>query len=188
VFEGATTTLVLISGLPGTGKSTLAEALGAVTGWPVLAVDDVAERYPPPEIREDPRFWEAVVAELLGLARSRLAAGSSVILDSVFMGRDRHDARDLAAETGARFFPVHTCVGDEGEWESRVSRRRRDASSPGVASWEDVCRQRVGFQPWPPGTAVVADATRPVAENLRAVVSALSDPETVFTPRAESEA
>src|SRR5260370_41793666 len=36
-------TLIVVSGAPGTGKSTIAAALAAELGWPLLALDTVKE-------------------------------------------------------------------------------------------------------------------------------------------------
>ena len=44
--------LVVVGGLPGTGKSTLAEALGEVLGWPVLRSDEIRKEQAGLDIRE----------------------------------------------------------------------------------------------------------------------------------------
>src|SRR5688500_12495001 len=69
------TTLVIFSGLPGTGKSTLADKLARELCWPLLRIDDVVG-----EVPENPNvaFWDSKVAILLGLTDTQLELGLSV--------------------------------------------------------------------------------------------------------------
>jgi predicted kinase len=177
---------VIFSGLPGTGKSVLADRLARELRWPLLRIDDIAACMPASSDRETFAFWDQAIAALLLLAESQLKLGVSVIADSVFMDLDRFHARAIARETGARFLPVHTFVSDEGVWEQRVAGRHA-ASDPadGVASWEQVRRQQNGYRPWESGTALFADAVQPLEENFAAVLAFVTGPEPHLAPLPE---
>ncbi len=73
--------LVIFSGLPGVGKSTLAEKLARKLRWPLLKIDDVIGQVP-----ENPgiEFWDSKVDVLLNLVNTQLELGLDVIVDSVF--------------------------------------------------------------------------------------------------------
>jgi predicted kinase len=182
---------VLFSGLPGTGKSTLADRLAHELRWPLLRIDDIASLLGSAADHGTVAFWDRAIAALLYLTEAQLKLGVNVIADSVFMDRDRYHARAIARQTGARFLPVHTFVSDELVWEQRVTARHA-ASAPadGVASWERIQVQRRGFRPWEPGTALPVDTIRPPEENFAAVLAYVTDPgtkirslpETAFTP------
>jgi predicted kinase len=182
---------VLFSGLPGTGKSSLADRLARELRWPLLRIDDVSAGLMPAPDPGSLSFWDRAIAALLRLTEAQLQFGVSVIVDSVFMDRDRLHARAIARENGARFLPVHTFVSDERVWERRVSERFA-ASDPadGVATWERIQVQRRGFRPWEPGTALQVDAVQPLEENFAAVLAFVNGrgpeltplPEETFTP------
>ncbi len=185
-----TPTLVILSGLPGTGKSTVAEGLEAELGWRRIAIDELADGPPAGAARDDPRYWDEAVGRLLGLVASLLADGVSVIVDSVFMGSDRLHARAIARVVGARFRPIHTFLSDGAVWERRV-RARWEGSDPadGVATWDEILVQRGRFAPWEPGTALFLDACRPVDE-LRGAAAAFArdpDPDLVSLPEGPFE-
>ena len=177
---------VLFSGLPGTGKSSLAERLARELHWPLLRIDDVAACLPAEMDRNTLSFWDRAIAALLLLVQAQLKLEVSVIADSVFMNLDRFHARAIARETGARFLPVHTCVSDESVWEQRVT-ARFTASDPadGVASWERIQVQRRGYRPWEPGTALFVDSVRPVVQNYAAVLAFVTGPDPRLEPLAE---
>jgi predicted kinase len=182
--------LIIFSGLPGTGKSILANRLARDLHLPLLRIDDLAACMPPGMNREETAFWDGAIAAMLLLAKAQLELGVSVILDSIFMNLERFHARAIARQSGARFLPVYTFISDEVIWNERVTQRSA-ASKPedGLASWEQVQMQQRWFRKWEAGTAIFLDAVRPEEENYAALRDALMAstplvplPEVAFTP------
>ena len=155
-------TLVIFSGLPGTGKSTLADRLARELRWPLLRVDDVAGNVPPDA---DYHFWDEKVLVLLAIAEEQLKLGVNVIADSVFMGADRLHAQEIAQKHGAIFRPVYCFVSNETLWEKRVNERVNILEHSGVATWAQIQHQRQWFAPWDPGTSLFVDAVDPGEQN-----------------------
>jgi len=106
--EAATIRLVLVGGLPGTGKSTLAGGLSAATGWPLLRSDVLRKELAGLRPSESAatafqagmygaEATASVYAELLSRAALLLRSGRSVILDATWT---RQCWRDAANELG----------------------------------------------------------------------------------------
>jgi len=108
-------TFVIFSGLPGTGKSTLANRLARDLRWPLLRIDDVAGNVPSDA---DYHFWDEKILILLTIAEEQLKLGVSVIADSVFMGADRVHAQEIASKHSAIFRPIYCFVSDEATWKN----------------------------------------------------------------------
>jgi predicted kinase len=172
-------TLVIFSGLPGTGKSTLADHLARELRWPLLRIDDVAGEVPP---GADYRFWDEKILVLLTIAEAQLALGISVIADSVFMGADRVHAQEIAQKHGVIFRPVYCFVSDEALWERRVNERVAALQHPSVATWEQIQHQRQWFAPWQPGTGLFIDTVKPVDQNYAKALEFVTSPETALVP------
>ena len=67
------TRLIIFSGFPGTGKSTLAGRLARELRWPLLCIDDVIGDVP--ENAGIP-FWDSRVAILLDVVGNAVGIGS----------------------------------------------------------------------------------------------------------------
>jgi predicted kinase len=171
--------LVIFSGLPGTGKSTLAWRLAHHLQWPLLCIDDMLGEIPP---QPTVRFWDAKVAILLGVVERQLELSLNVIVDSVFMHKDRLHAQALARQYHARFRPIHVYVSDEDLWRERVMKRFDELNDPDVATWERIQHQRMHFQPWEPGTAFFVDNVQPLEQNVADVLRFVTTDDLLLHP------
>lgn len=175
-------TLVIFSGLPGAGKSTLADKLARKLRWPLLRIDDVIG-----DVLEDPgiAFWDAKVDILLDLVNTQLELGLDVIVDSVFMNMDRQHAQELARKYGARFLPIYVFVSDDKIWERRVTQRYNELKHKDVASWERVQHQREHFREWEPQTALFIDSVHSFDQNFETVFEFVTNDNILLNPLSE---
>jgi broad-specificity NMP kinase len=57
--------IIIFSGLPGTGKNTLARWLAIELNIPLLRIDDIVETYADPIPEHNGAFWSKMIAILL---------------------------------------------------------------------------------------------------------------------------
>jgi predicted kinase len=184
-------TLIILSGLPGCGKTTLARLLVQELQLPILTIDDVVDAIPSHMTGHSERFWEDMVHILLHLVDAQLAWGRSVIVDSVFMGvdesqtqhswSDRQRAYEIAQRRGVNFRPIYLYISDEAVWRDRLTQRARQFPDAPVATWSQVDVQQRFFQPWQPGQALFLDGLKSVEDNFAAAIEFITNPQTLLT-------
>ena len=159
--------LIVFSGLPGTGKSALAETLGREMGIPVFAYDWLMGVIEPFEILPSSLIRGQIgYALLTRLARRQLMLGQSAMLDSVVgWASQREDWRMMAAEFGTAFYAIETICSDEALHRARLEGRIRGIPGWHELNWADIERSRTAYQAWE-GERLVVDAVQPLDENL----------------------
>ena len=119
---GDAVALVVVCGLPGVGKTTVAERVADHVDGAVLRTDVIRK-----ELFDEPEYseaeTEAVYTELISRARDRVTAGSSVVLDATFANaRFREDVREVGSRVADAFALVEV-VCEESVVERRIERR-----------------------------------------------------------------
>jgi uncharacterized protein len=170
--------LVLVGGLPGTGKTTVAGGLGDRFGAVVLSSDRIRKELagidpttpagaPYGEGLYAPERTEELYAELAHRAERLLARGESVILDASWTAqRNRDRAAGIARRTYSRLVQLE-CRADAEATSLRIRDRVGSASdaTPAIAT-----AMAVRADPWP--DAVPIPTTSSVAESLEAAAAA----------------
>jgi len=114
--------LVVVCGLPGVGKSTVAKRIAEHVDGEVLRTDVIRkELFPDPTYADSET--EAVYAELLSRARTLVADGDSVVLDATFADRRFRGAVTEAAASVADRFELVKVECDEAVVRRRIERR-----------------------------------------------------------------
>lgn len=124
--------LVVVCGLPGVGKSTVAELVADRVDGARIRTDVVRK-----DLLEDPSYSQAeryrVYEALFDRARDRLADGEDVVLDGTFRERTlRRRAADLADEQGVAFRLLKVEC-DEAVVTDRIADREDDPSDADAA-------------------------------------------------------
>ncbi len=154
-------TLVLLAGVTGTGKSTLASALGSELGWPVLDKDTSKSALLVGGLGEEaaaPLAYDLMFA----FAGDLLAQGMSVILDGpATFALSVENATTLAVGASARLKTV-LCTADIAVREARLMTRAGMPSQPNAPD-EPPLDEAQRFAHLPPDTLTV-DTDQPWAE------------------------
>jgi len=138
--------VIIVTGLIGTGKTTVAGKIGHALGCDVLSSDVIRKQLAGAPLTErhydnfqsglySAEYTQKTYEALFREGKERLKHGQSVILDASFKKRaDRLTAQRLAEENGAGFLAVE-CIADEDTIKRRLqNRQKRGAVSDG--RWE----------------------------------------------------
>ena len=144
--------LIVFSGLPGTGKSMLAEALGKHLRIPVFARDWLEATLLRCELnpaREGKSLGWVGYELLTTLAERQFMLEQSVILDSVASTQSiRNKWRQLAYQYGANWLVIECICSDESMHRSRLNDRQRHIPGWHELKWSDVEKVKQYYFPW----------------------------------------
>jgi predicted kinase len=140
--------LIVVAGLPGSGKSTMAVDLGRALNCAVLGVDQAEAAMWRAGVSQSAPTHHAAYLVVAALAAEQLALGHDVIVDAV-NGPEPARAQD------------------------RIERRSRNIEGFPEPTWEGVLRRRAEFPPWTDERLVI-DSVNSRAANLQAALGYLS--------------
>lgn len=134
---GARTTVLAMQGPPGAGKSTLARAVSARLGWPLLDKDDIKDLLDGQAEQAGALSYEI----LLRLVDRQLRQGVSVVCDSPLLARTYEGLQAIAQAAGARLLVVSCACPDQAVWQARVTARQgRGLPAHHTVDWAGVQR------------------------------------------------
>ena len=158
--------LIVLSGLPGTGKSAIADGLGRAIGAPVLSVDPIEDALLRSGIARDQPTGLAAYVVAATIAEASLAQGQAVVIDAVNGVVEAKDWwRDLADRFGVPLVVIETVCSDPELHHRRLESRSRALAAFPEPSWDAVVTRRAEWVDWTE-ERLVLDAVRPLAENL----------------------
>jgi aminoglycoside phosphotransferase family enzyme/predicted kinase len=192
-LERGTCRLVIVGGLPGTGKSTVSEALARRHSWSLLRSDVLRKELAglAPDEAAPSAFGDGIYTSdmttrtydaLLDEARRLLGLGVSVVVDASFVSaRARRAARSVADEADAEMVELR-CTVDRDEADRRMRSRLDAGDDASDADPAIAARLAATADPWPESTEI---STEGPLEQVVDVASAAANAVASITGRVE---
>jgi aminoglycoside phosphotransferase family enzyme/predicted kinase len=183
-LDAARVRLIVVGGLPGTGKSTLAAGLGDRLGATVLRSDEIRKELAglAPTTPADAPFGEGIYTPagtertydtLLDRATVALGLGESVVLDASWTHEPwRAAARAIAERTRSELVELR-CSAPTAVAAKRMHRRQAAHNDPSDATPAIAATMAASMPPWP--TATTIDTSGAPDTSLSCAVRALAD-------------
>jgi predicted kinase len=165
--------LIVLSGLPGSGKSMLAEGISRNLSIPVFSVDPI-----------EAAMWRGGLAKTetgiaaydvaIALADEHLRLGHCVIVDAVNpVEAPRAAWRSLAAKHRADLKIIECICADEAVHRRRVEARVRAIDGMPEVTWARVLQRRAEYEAWADARLVLDTSIDPPGKLLAAALSYL---------------
>ena len=162
--------LIVMGGLPGTGKTTIARALARRIGAMHVRIDSIEQAL------RDAGGTLAVGDEgyrvAYAVAEDNLRLGHAVVADSVNpLVITREAWRSVALRSEARCIEVEVVCSDAAEHRRRVESRQGDIEGLKLPSWQDVIERE--YEVWEQPHLVIDTAMMGVEEAAGVIEAAL---------------
>lgn len=168
-----------MAGLPGAGKSTIAEVIGARLGAAVVSVDPLESAILRAGIDEDQPTGLAAYLVAETLAESVLVTGHSVIVDAVnAVDPAREQWVALAQRQGEQLRFIEVVCSDPAVHRSRLENRNRELPHVAEPSWHAVEQSLDEYALWSGTSAAVGritlDSAKALGVNVEAALAFLA--------------
>jgi len=163
--------LVIMSGLPATGKTAVARAVAHEVGAVHLRIDIIEQAVVRAGAGVHP-LGPAGYTIAYALAEDLLRQGFTVIADCVNpLAVTRQDWRDVAASAGVDHLDVEVVCSEPAEHQRRSAVRTADIPGLILPTWADISRRE--YEPWDRDRLVIDTARHSVAECVAQLRSAI---------------
>jgi len=160
---------IVLGGLPGVGKSSLARALCEALPAVQLRIDSIEQALR--EARPGAAIEDAGYRVAYALAHDNLSRGLSVVADSVNPLVCTRDAyRAVARRAGVRAIEVQIVCSSVAVHAERVRTRASDIPGLTLPSWPEVCARE--YEPWA-AELTIDTAHRTLAQSSAELLAAL---------------
>jgi len=164
--------LIVLGGLPGSGKTTIAKALASRLAAAHIRVDSIEQALL--RSRETGTIETAGYAVAWAVAADCLRAGTIVVADSVNpLAVTREAWRAVAADAGRPTLEIEIVCTDRVEHRRRVETRAADIPGHVQPLWSEVVGRE--YEPWTSANLVIDTASTEVDAAVEAIVARLRD-------------
>ena len=168
--------LVVMTGLPGTGKSAIADAVARALPAPVFSVDPLEATLNRAGITREHRSGYAAYDLAAMLAEAQLRAGQSAVVDAVNgYGFVRTWWTDMAGRHHAPLVTIATICSDPGQHRRQLEDRTRAIEGFLYdVTWADVEASMEEYEP-PADADLVLDAVDPLDANIQRALDCIAN-------------
>jgi predicted kinase len=164
--------LVIMSGLPATGKTAVARAFTREVGAVHLRIDIIEQAVVRAGAGDHP-LGPVGYTIAYALAADLLRQGLTVVADCVNpLAATRHAWRDVATAAAVDHLDVEVVCSEPAEHERRAATRTGDIPGLALPTWADISRRE--YEPWDRDRLVIDTARRSVAECVEQLRSAIA--------------
>ena len=172
--------LIAMAGLPGAGKSTIAEVIGNRLGFPVLSVDPIESAILSAGIDSDQPTGLAAYLVAESMADVVLGSGASIIIDAVnAVDPARDQWTRLAAKHGEKLRFIEVICSDEQLHHERLDARTKNLAHLPEPTWHQVEQSLDEYSAWTGETAAIPritlDSVKPLGELVEQALAFLTD-------------